>query len=79
MYKRNIEAQLCNHWYHIKARIITHSECMFVPSVIQHEKHMRLITLSAVSCLALYLINGTILGSNLLNIQWRCDCVYNFV
>jgi len=75
MYKRNIKAQSCNHWYRTKARSITYCECMFVASVIQHAKRMRLIMFSAVSCLALYLINGTVFGSNLLNIQWRCDCL----
>jgi hypothetical protein len=68
MFKRNIEAQCCNDWYCKKARIITYSECVFVVPVIQHAKHMRLI-FSVVSCLILYLINGTIFGSSLLNIQ----------
>jgi hypothetical protein len=40
---------------------------------------MSLIMFSAVSCLALYLIQGTIFGGSLLNIQWRCCCLYNFV
>ena len=78
MCKGNTEAQSCNHCYIIKARSITHSECTFVASVIQHVKHMRVIMFSAVSCLTLYLIHCTIFGSNLLNIRLRCDCLYNF-
>jgi hypothetical protein len=50
--QRNVEMRSRNHRCLEKAIRITYSECVFVALVIQHAKHMRLIILSSVACLA---------------------------
>ena len=45
----NIEACSCNHFCSGKTITITHSDCVFVVLLIQHDKRMRQITLSSVA------------------------------
>jgi hypothetical protein len=52
-YKRNVEARSRNHCCRGKAICVTHTGCVFVALIIQHEMRMRRVILSHVSCLTL--------------------------
>ena len=51
--QRNVQTRSRNHWFRGKTISITYFECLSVGSVIQHEKHMRRIILSSVTCTSL--------------------------
>jgi len=79
MHKPNIEVRSLNHFCRGNAMIITYSERVSVALVTRHAKCMLRILVCSLRGSKLfphYLINGTIFGKHLLNINVCLDILY---